>query len=198
MHRIALSLLLGLFFLPVSAQIQEERDGQIVASVGDGIKTCYFSQEKENWCWAACLQMVLYYNKVYLPQRAIVKRVFNPLEDRAASTQQMIQAINGYQKGKRLVSCWSDSIINLRDVIGEIQNGFPLIIGMEYQGRQHAMVLTHIFFQKDATREGKIIPTRVVLVDPSRPFLKERSFSWAEFSQAINMALHLRVTKPSE
>ncbi len=35
-----------------------------------------YSQQKSMWCWAACIQMILHYNHVYVPQTDIVERTF--------------------------------------------------------------------------------------------------------------------------
>jgi hypothetical protein len=59
------------------------------------------------------------------------------------------------------------------------------------------MVLVQIRFQKDEQHEGKINPTEVVLLDPSRRYLKTRRFPFPEFCREINMALQIRVI-PSE
>ena len=180
-----------LFCLSVSAQIREQKDGQIVASVGDRLLGCYAFQEQSNWCWAASLQMILAYHKIHVSQKGIVKRVFQNAPNRAATSQEMVQAINGYVKGKRQVICYADSVINMRNLIGEIEEGNPVVVGMEYQGRQHAMVLTQILFQKVEGHAGKIIPVQVTVVDPSRMYLKERRFSWEEFYRQLNMVLHV-------
>lgn len=196
--RFVLWVFLFLLSQQVQAQILEQNDGQIVASVDSCIRSCYSYQEKENWCWAASLQTVLSYYNFPVAQRTLVKRIFGSTVDKAASSQEMVQAIHLYQKGKRQVLCTADSVINFRELIGEIQSGSPVIVGMEYQGRQHAMVLTQVFFQKDEHQEGKIFPIRVTVLDPSRRFLKERKFSWSEFRDKVNMAIHIRIKKESD
>lgn len=193
MKEVLITLLI-LFCTSATAQIKEQKDGQIVASVHDRMLTCYAYQQRSNWCWAASLQMVLAYYKMNVSQATLVKRAFGKTPDRAASAQEMVKALDGYQKGKRRVACYADSVIDLRQLVAEIEEGHPVVVGMAYQGQQHAMVLTQIFFQPDAAREGKINPVQVVVVDPSRQFLKERRFSWAEFCRMVNMVLRIRVS----
>lgn len=191
-------LLFTVFTLPLSAQIQERKDGQIVASVHEQMLPCFSPQLQDNWCWAACAQMVLAYYKVSMSQRAIAKQVTGSTKDLGASANEMVAALDGFQKGRHQLRCWADTLINLRDVIGEIQHGHPLIIGMEFQGRQHAMVLTEIHFQKDAAHAEKINPTAVVLLDPSRRYLRKRAFTWPEFHRKVNMVLHLQADVPAQ
>lgn len=191
-------ILLTLLTLPLSAQIQERKDGQIVASVHEQMLQHFCPQEQDNWCWAACAQMVLAYHEMPMSQRTIAKLVTGTTRDRGASANEMVAALDGFQKGKRQVACRADTLINLRDVIGEIQHGNPLIIGMAFQGRQHAMVLTEIQFRKDATHPDKINPTAVVLLDPSRKYLKKRTFTWPEFYRRVNMTLHLQADIPAQ
>ena len=197
MRGIAVFLLM-LFFFSAQAQIRETADGQIVASVDDRMSQCYFYQEQSNWCWAAALQMVLAYHHVSLSQRTIVKRVFQKAENRAASIMEMVNSINGLKKGKKVISCTSLAIRNMQDLIGEISEGYPVVVGMEYGGRQHAMVLVQIRFQRDEQHEGKINPTEVVLLDPSRRYLKTRRFPFPEFCKEINMALQVRVRRETD
>ena len=193
-HRI-ITLILIFISLTAHAQIREMKDGSILASVDDRMQECFFVQEKSNWCWAACLQTVLAYYKIHISQRSLVKKTFGNFEDRGATAIEMVQTINGWKKGKRQVTCYADTLINVTDLIGELEQNHPVIVGMPYQGRQHAMVLTRMYFQKDSRIEGKINPTQVVLIDPSRMFLKERKLSFQEFTHLINMALHVRVLK---
>ena len=197
MRGIAVFLLM-LFFFSAQAQIRETADGQIVASVDDRMSQCYFYQEQSNWCWAAALQMVLAYHHVSLSQRTIVKRAFQKAENRAASIMEMVNSIDGFKKGKKVISCTSLAIRNMQDLIGEISEGYPVVVGMEYGGRQHAMVLVQILFQKDGQHEGKINPAEVVLLDPSRRYLRTRRFSFPEFSREINMALQVRVKEETD
>ena len=187
-----------LFSFSAQAQIRETADGQIVAMVDDRMGQCYFFQEQSNWCWAAALQMVLAFHHVSVSQRTIVKRAFQKAENRAASVMEMVNSIDGFQKGKKVISCTSMTIRNMQDLIGEISEGYPVVVGMEYEGRQHAMVLVQMLFQKDGQREGKINPTEVVLLDPSRRYLRTRRFSFPEFCREINMALQVRVTKETD
>lgn len=196
--RSLVALLLILFSFSVQAQIRETKDGQIVASVDDRMSGCYFFQEQSNWCWAAALQMVLAFHKVSLSQRTLVKRAFQKVENRAASITEMVSSIDGFHKGKKVISCTSMAIRNMQDLIGEISEGYPVVVGMEYGGRQHAMVLVQILFQKDGQHEGKINPAEVVLLDPSRRYLRTRKFSFPEFSREINMALQVRVKEETD
>lgn len=179
--------------LSASAQIQEQKDGQIVASVHDRMLTCYAYQQKSNWCWAASLQMVLAYYKIPVTQQALVKRAFGSTENRAASAQEMAKTLDGFRKGKKQVSCTADSVIDFRQLVAQIQEGHPVVVGMAFQGEQHAMVLTKIFFQADEEQVGKIRPAQALVVDPSRQFLKERRFSWTEFCRMLNMTLRINV-----
>jgi len=193
-----ITLLLLFFSFSVQAQIQETKDGRIVASVDDYMSQCYFYQEQSNWCWAAALQMVLAYHNVRMSQRAIVKRAFLKAENRAASIKEMVNSIDGLHKRNKVISCNSMTILNMQDLIGEISDGYPLVVGMEYEGRQHAMVLVQILFQKDGQHEGKINPTEVVLLDPSRRYLRTRKFPFPQFCREINMALQVRVKKETD
>ena len=47
-----------------------------VALVDASIESCIRVQEKDNWCWAACVQAVLQYNGMWKPQSDIVRQVY--------------------------------------------------------------------------------------------------------------------------
>lgn len=192
------AFLLMIFSFSTQAQIRETADGQIVASVDDRMSQCYFYQEQSNWCWSAALQMVLAYHHLSLSQRTIVRRAFQKAENRAASITEMVNSIDGFHRKNKVISCTSMAIRNMQDLIGEISEGYPVVVGMEYGGRQHAMVLVQMLFQKDGQHEGKINPAEVVLLDPSRRYLRTRKFSFPEFCRDINMALQVRVKEETD
>lgn len=111
-----------------------------VAMVDSSIEDCIRQQYKDNWCWAACIQMILLYNGEYVSQSAIAEKVFGDSYNRTASGNQIEATFDGWHgySVKSYKSKTPQSFIN------EISSGHPLIIGIG----EHAYLLTHIYYKK--------------------------------------------------
>ena len=48
-------------------------------------------QRMENWCWAACIQMVLNYHGLYVDQQDIVTRIYGAAIDRPANGESLTE-----------------------------------------------------------------------------------------------------------
>ena len=53
-------------------------------------------QRQSNWCWAACIQMVLNYHGLYITQEQIVQRVFGMQVNSPGQPQQILAALSGW------------------------------------------------------------------------------------------------------
>lgn len=145
-----------------------------VAMVDTSIEDCICIQEKENWCWAACVQMILRYNSQYVSQSDIAARVFGDSFNRTASGNQIESAFDGW----RGYSVYSSQSKKYRYFIDEISSGHPLIIGIG----EHAYLLTHIYYKK--TSNGLLHPFKAILINPSLG--KEEGLDWDKFYQTLN------------
>lgn len=115
-----------------------------VAMVDTSIEDCICIQEKENWCWAACVQMILRYNGQYVSQCDIAARVLGDSFNRTASGNQIESAFDGWLG----YSVHSYQSKKSRYFIDEISSGHPLIIGI---GGTRISSDTHLL-QKDLER----------------------------------------------
>lgn len=145
-----------------------------VAMVDTSIEDCICIQEKENWCWSACIQMIVRYNGQYVSQSDIAARVFGDDLNRTASGNQIESAFDGW-RGYSVHSCQSK---NSRYFIDEILLGHPLIIGIG----EHAFLLTHIYYKK--TSNGLLHPFKVILINSSLG--KEEVVDWDKFYRGLN------------
>ena len=125
-----LLLFISLFVLYVQAFVGQEvyktnrnYNGSTIYSAG--IKTDIFkyyaaNQEYDSWCWAACVQMVLNYQGLYVEQKDLVKRAFGTVTNRGGTGYDIVKAANGWrvkektivaqmggksQQGKRILIC---------------------------------------------------------------------------------------------
>ena len=117
-----------------------------VALVDATIERCIHVQEKDNWCWAACVQMVLQYNDIWQSQSDIVRQVYGSPYNWTASGNEIAEAFNEWN-GFRVRSFTTKTP---QSFIDEIAAGHPLIIGYE----EHAYLLTHIYYKK--TSNGRL------------------------------------------
>lgn len=162
-------------------------DGTIsVARVNDYIERCFHRQYKDNWCWAACVQMVLDYYGLSVSQSRIVERAYGDDYDFTANKNDIIGALNGWYVNGYTVRANYERYKNAKTLIDAIASGRPLIIGLNerYTSTGHAYVLTHIFFTKDYN--GNMTPTRVVVINPANSGDLEESLDWSEFYKRIN------------
>ena len=162
-------------------------DGSIsVARVNDYIESCFHHQHKDNWCWAACVQMVLEYYGLNVTQTRIVERTYGDDYDFTANKNDVIDALNGWLVSGYTIRASYERYKNAKTLIDAIASGKPLIIGLDeqYTATGHAYVLTHIFFKRDYN--GNMTPTRVVVINPANSIDLEESLDWSEFFTRIN------------
>lgn len=162
-------------------------DGSIsVACVNDYMEYCHHHQYKDNWCWAACVQMVLDYYGIDVTQPRIVERAYGDDYDFTANKNDIIGALNGWRVGGYTVCASYERYKNAKTLIDAIASGRPLIIGLNenYTSTGHAYVLTHIFFTNDYN--GNMTPTRVVVLNPYNSEDMEEGLDWSEFYKRIN------------
>lgn len=162
-------------------------DGTIsVARVNDYMEYCLHRQYKDNWCWAACVQMVLDYYGLNVSQSKIVERAYGDYSDFTANKEDIIDAIDGWLISGSIVRATYEKYKSAKTLIDAMTKGTPLIIGLNerYASVGHAYVLTHIFFSRD--NYGNMTPTRVVVLNPANSGDLEESLDWSEFYKRIN------------
>lgn len=150
-------------------------------------------QRSQNWCWAACVQMVLKNQGLYVDQCDIVKQGFGQSScvDRPADCYTIEQAAGGWNiKGRRIRSSVNNSI-TAHDLIDDLAFKYPLIIGLDMPGQNigHAYVLTAVFFRYDSNSRKR--PYKVVLRDPWPSNPSRLELSWSDFYNRINCVTHV-------
>lgn len=156
-------------------------------------------QRMQNWCWAACIQMVLNYHGLYVDQQDIVERVFGVAADRPANGQQILAALSGWApdtRGRRS-AIYADSYhIDPGTVVNDLDKKWPLIVGLEGArgaATGHAYVLTAVYFSKD--QYGQPTIHRVVLRDPYPGYQSRIELDVNEFSQRLQFATRVFVER---
>lgn len=178
----------------------QNRKGEIFYSKDDGlywaaIKTSYFKahvarQRSENWCWAACTQMVLNYQGVNVSQEQIVERVFGFQIDRPGTAENIVQGASGWYVDGHTIGAKYDYSFIPQKLIDDLVNKYPLVVGLSMPGQNvgHAYVLTGLSFQK----QGDVIyPQSVILRDPWPDNQSRVILSWDDFSSRAHTIVHI-------
>ena len=159
-------------------------------------------QIQSNWCWAACIQMVLNYYGLYVNQVDIVTRIFgSPYANQPATQEQILAALNGWQLNNRGGYSYvyaEASYTTVDDIVNLLSNKMPLIVGLVMPGNNigHAYVLTAIYYSYSYDYYGNItgiIPDKVVLRDPWPTNPSRQEMSWYEFTQRCFMVIKVWV-----
>lgn len=156
-------------------------------------------QRMGNWCWAACIQMVLNYHGLYVDQKDIVARVFGAAVDRPASGDQIMAALSGWApdtRGRKSAIYADNRNLDEATVINDLDKKWPLIVGLagpRGAATGHAYVLTAVYFSRDSM--GRYTIHRVVLRDPYPGYESRTELDMAEFSQRLQFATRVYVER---
>jgi ABC-type bacteriocin/lantibiotic exporter with double-glycine peptidase domain len=151
-----------LLFVPISVFCQ-------VRTAGNPNMRCIL-QEKSNWCWAACIQMVLNNSGIPVSQSQIVQYVYGDLRNRDADQQQMANSLRGwgidYSGRRRLIYC-QEGISGAPEIIQTLSQGWPLIVGIRNRSGSgnHAIVVSAVDYYFDVYNNQPAIAA-VYIQDP--------------------------------
>jgi len=200
MQKFLLIFLLSFYSL-ISFSQPGPRKGEIL-QLGDGNNYCaaietskfiYYvaRQEYDNWCWAACIQMVLNYQGIKISQNDIVRKAFGAIVNRPAGCQVMTSAADNWNYGGVVIKAWHQTDTDQFELIDDLANKYPVIIGlnMPNQNIGHAYVLTAIYFQYNDSK--KKIPYKVALRDPWPDNPSRTELTWKDFTSRINCIVHV-------
>jgi hypothetical protein len=136
-----------------------------------GVQTMQFAtaaQKSQNWCWAACIEMVLKYHGVNVSQEAVVERIYGQKRDGTGDPWQILLALSGWGPNVSggASRIYAEGYPGLFPYfIQDLINGYPLIVGLNYgTDIGHAVVLTAVSFSTN--QFGQRIPHSVVIRDP--------------------------------
>ena len=128
-------------------------------------------QQMDQWCWAACVQMVFNYYGHRVPQHEIVNRIWGRVVNLPAVGPQIYNALSGRWVDERGMIFYSQAEvlldmqynINRQDrgviVLNDLMSEHPLVIGT----MGHAMVLTATTMQNGPYGS---VPVQSIVRDP--------------------------------
>ncbi|MBF4473054.1 C39 family peptidase [Flavobacterium sp. HJJ] len=175
-----------------TGEVYQFPDGSYCAAIKSDIFQYYAArQEYDNWCWAACIQMVLNYQGIKVSQDNIVIKAFGQLVNRGADCYVMTNAANGWNYNGTTLEAWQESSPSASDLINALAYKYPVVIGLNMPGQNmgHAYVLTAIYYTRNSN--GTKIPYKVTLRDPWPTNPSKKELSWSDFTSRINCIVHV-------
>lgn len=156
-------------------------------------------QRQANWCWAACIQMVLNYHGLYVTQEQIVSRIYGWQVDRPGTLEQVLYALSGWApdvRGRFSSIVASPYIMSGSDIVQDLAYRWPLIVGL--RGKRpgdigHAYVLTAVYYSVDPY--NRPLFDKVVLRDPWPTNASRQEMSWYEFQSRLMFAARVYVIR---
>jgi ABC-type bacteriocin/lantibiotic exporter with double-glycine peptidase domain len=115
----------------------------------DNFEFCTAEQKETQWCWATCIAMALNYYDIPCTQEEVVMRTYGTLVNYPARDLfQIASYMNGWgvtQHGKKVyvtAEAYPEYVfIPFQNIIQELDNGKPFIIGVKNQdGSGHVVV----------------------------------------------------------
>ena len=102
-------------------------------------------QHMNQWCWAACIEMIFRYYGFVVPQERIVKETWGQIYNQPSDPNTILMNLNRAwtdQKGKSFQVMGDVYSANVMTAAQDLSNHMPLIIGT----MGHAMVLTSMVY----------------------------------------------------
>lgn len=153
-------------------------------------------QRSANWCWAACIQMVLNYHGLKVTQEQIVSKIYGGLVDAPADGAKIVAALNGWVPDAAGHAAYVQAIpyiVSAAEVIRDLTYRWPLIVGLQQQPIAHAYVVTAVTYSLDEA--GQPVLRGVVLRDPWPGNQSRVELSWADFAARCMFATRVYVAR---
>jgi len=153
-------------------------------------------QRSANWCWAACIQMVLNYHGLYVTQEDIVTRIYGQLVDQPGQPEQILQALSGWApdtRGRYSTILAEPYSITATSLVSDLAYRWPLIIGLRGEPVGHAYVLTAVTYEVDTWNNP--VFRSVVLRNPWPGSPSREEMSWEEFRSRVMFATRVHVVR---
>lgn len=181
-HLLHLVLLAALLVPAARAELACETDAAGVRRCKAGltqaqVQAMQRTQEKQHWCWAATVSMVLTHHGVPWSQQQLVRRQFGQLADRKISGAAITGLLSNPGGEEALADVAVGDLFSRRfeldtvAVVRELAAERPLVFGVN----GHAMVLVEVEFEQLGSNALRILSG--VVVDPApgrgvRPLLR--------------------------
>ncbi len=150
------------------------------------------SQRRSNWCWAACLELLLRYHGVDESQESLVYRAFGETCDRPGRLIDLKKSVPRQTKqgpdGHSVSIDFSTVSLSEAVILRNLRNAQPLLLGVQGSGQYvgHDVLITGAVYKanKQGQRESIL---RLKLVDPAvEPGDRLKFMDWDQALQSYN------------
>lgn len=154
-------------------------------------------QRQSNWCWAACVQMVLNFHGLFVTQEEVVQRIFGDRVNQPGQPRQILAALSGWApdaRGRYSEIFASPYVLRGSQIVQDLAYKWPLIVGLANpEGGGHALVLTAVIYRVDVMNEP--IFEGVVLRDPWPDNESRQTMAWEEFRRRLTFIARVSVRR---
>lgn len=187
---------------PAAGEVVQTRPGLFVAGVPSDQFDFFAApeqdgrQKQQNWCWAACVQMTLNYHGLLVRQEDVVQRIFGAQVDQPGTPPMILAALSGWapdQRGRHSAIHASPYVMRGSDIVRDLGNRWPLIVGLKGDPVGHAYVLTAVVYTVD--RYNEPIFQSVVLRDPWPDSPSRKEMTWEEFQRNLMFMARVSVSR---
>jgi hypothetical protein len=159
-------------------------------------------QRRNQWCWAACSQMILNFHGIHTIQEQVVLKTFGHLINLPGTDQNIAAALTGWpvqsrRDGKMALSYAEGIPVDFWPILQHFQTwNSPLILALNNPGQPvgHAVLLTAITYNYDPAT-GLLSPQTVVIRDPWPNHPSRQELPWLEFRVRARMLLRMSFTE---
>lgn len=153
-------------------------------------------QRQSNWCWAACVQMVLNYRGVPVTQEQVVQRIFaGAVPNVPGQPDQILTALSGWaftRNGQRVMLTSSPFAFDGTEIVRDLAERWPIVVGVRTSPTSgHAYVLTAVTYGVDPWNQP--IFRSAILRDPWPGNPSRIEVAWPEFQQRWMFMARMRV-----
>lgn len=140
---------------PFNFQGIQECEAGIDSSIANVSAAATGGQHMNQWCWAACIEMVFRYYGLRVPQEVIVQQTWGKIVNLPGQPNQILANLNRPWSDSRSRNFYvsGDSFsANPMTAAQDLSNNMPLIIGT----MGHAMVLTSLVYVRNQFGNGEV------------------------------------------
>jgi hypothetical protein len=154
-------------------------------------------QRQSNWCWAACVQMVLNYHGIKVTQEQVVERIFRGSEPNLpGQPNQILEALSGWaltRNGERVNISSSPFALDGSEIVKDLAGRWPIVVGVRMAPNSgHAFVLTAVTYRVDSANQPIFLTA--VLRDPWPSNQSRVEVPWNVFQQNWMFMARVRVS----
>jgi hypothetical protein len=170
--------------------------GEQIGIPSDLMTYCAAKQEKQNWCWAACIQMVYSTQGIKVSQEDIVEETLGVVLDVPAGPQHFMDALKGWKPSQSGRKSLEASIFEgpppLSLLTLSLESKNPVILALQYPDQEvgHGVVITAIHLEPGP--EGKVL-RGVTVRDPAPIFAARKGKRELSPKEFYNASWHIIV-----